>query len=160
MWMSRTKYSLTAILLVFALGMGGCAKVNDKTLGWFSSGVDAYAIVSGQLLTGDVVLIPDRTGRLALSAKSGPVTTCAGSMRHTAVSSGMIDLRCNNGAMAQLQFTLITETRGYAYGKSDDGPVSLTFGLPATDARAFLTVPEGKKLVESAKGGELTLEPQ
>jgi hypothetical protein len=158
--MGRTKYIFNAVLLVFALDLSGCAKVNDKTLGWFSSGVDAYAIVSGQLISGDVILIPDRTARLSFSAKSGPVTTCAGSMRYTASSSGTIDLRCNNGAVAQLQFTLITETRGYAYGKTDDGPVSLTFGLSATDARAFLTVPEGKKLVEAAKGGALTLEPQ
>ena len=158
--MSPSKQVISGLALAFLLGMVGCAKVNDKTLGWFSSGVDAYVIVSGQLLTGDVVLIPDRTGRLTFSANSGTVTTCAGSMRHTAVNSGMIDLRCNNGSVAQLQFTLITETRGYAYGKADDGPVSLTFGLSATDARAFLTVPEGKKLVEAAKGGELTLEPQ
>lgn len=143
-----------------ALALGGCAKVNDKTLGWVSSGVDAYVIVSGQLLTGTVTLIPDRTARLTFNADAGPVTTCAGSMRHTASNAGMIDLRCNDGAVAQLQFTLITETRGYAYGKTADGPVSLTFGLPATDARAFLTVPEGKKLVESAKGVDLILEPQ
>ena len=142
-----------------ALLLPGCAKINDKTLGWVSSNVDAYLIVNGQLLSGNVALIPDRTARLIFSAESGPVTTCAGSMRHTASNAGMIDLRCNDGAVAQLQFTLITETRGYAYGKTADTPVSLTFGLPATDARAFLTVPEGKKLVESAKGGDLTLEP-
>jgi hypothetical protein len=158
--MSPTKQVIYSVAFALLLGVGGCAKVNDKTLGWFSTGVDAYVIVSGQLLTGDVVLIPDRTGRLTFSAKSGPVTTCAGSMRYTASNAGMIDLRCNNGAMAPLQFTLITETRGYAYGKANDGPVSLTFGLAATEARAFLTVPEGKKLVEAAKGGELTLEPQ
>lgn len=142
-----------------ALLLPGCAKINDKTLGWVSSTVDAYLIVNGQLLSGNVALIPDRTARLSFSAESGPVTTCAGSMRHTASNAGMVDLRCNDGAVAQLQFTLITETRGYAYGKTADAPVSLTFGLPATDARAFLTVPEGKKLVESAKGGDLTLEP-
>jgi hypothetical protein len=160
MWMARTEYILNGVLLVFALAAGGCAKVNDKTLGLFATGVDGYVIISGQLLTGDVVLIPDRTARLTFSAISGPVTTCAGTMRHTASNGGMIDLRCNNGAVAQLQFTLITETRGYAYGKTGEGPVSLTFGLPPNDARAFLTVPDGKKLVESAKGGELALEPQ
>jgi hypothetical protein len=154
--MSQPKHICYALALLLC----GCAKVNDKTLGWFSTNVDAYAIVSGQLLTGNVALIPDRTGRLTFSADSGPVTTCAGSMRHTASNAGMIDLRCNDGTLAQLQFTLITETRGYAYGKTANGPVSLTFGLPATDARAFLTVPEGKKLLESAKGGDLKLEPQ
>jgi len=156
--MSQPKHICYTVAL--ALFLSGCAKVNDKTLGWFSTNVDAFAIVNGELLTGNVALIPDRTGRLTFSAESGTVTACAGSMRHTASNAGMVDLRCNNGAVAQLQFTLITETRGYAYGKTADGPVSLTFGLPATDARAFLTVPEGKKLVESAKGGELTLEPQ
>ena len=156
--MIHSKHLMCAAALV--LWLTGCAKINDKTLGWVSTNVDAYVIVNGQLLAGNVTLIPDRTARLTFSADSGPVTTCAGSMRHTASNAGMIDLRCNDGAVAQLQFTLITETRGYAYGRTTDAPVSLTFGLPATDARAFLTVPEGKKLVESAKGGDLTLEPQ
>lgn len=155
--MIRSNHLIFAAVL--ALALGGCAKVNDKTLGWVSSNVDAYLIINGQLLTGNVTLIPDRTARLSFSAESGPVTTCAGSMRHTASNAGMIDVRCNDGAVAQLQFTLVTETRGYAYGKTTDAPVSLTFGLAATDARAFLTVPEGKKLVESAKGGDLALEP-
>ncbi len=156
--MSQIKKYSYALALVLALG--ACAKVNDKALGLFSSGADAYVIVDGQFLTGNVTLIPDRTGRLAFSADSGPVTQCAGSMRHTASNAGMIDLRCNNGAVAQLQFTLITETRGYAYGAASGMPVSLTFGLSPGDARAFLTLPAGKKWVESAKGDTLRMEPQ
>lgn len=155
--MMRAKSVFCAVALLLVLG--GCAKVNDKTLGWFSTNVDAYVIVHDQLLAGNVTLIPDRTARLAFQADAGPVTACAGSMRNTASNAGTIDLRCNDGAIAQLVFTLITETRGYAYGTSEDGPVSLTFGLPATEARAFLTVPVGRKLVET-KSGDLTLESQ
>lgn len=146
------------LLVTLGLAVAGCAKVNDKTLGWFSTNADSFLIVNGALLTGTATLIPDRTGRLAFTADTGPVSGCAGTMRYTASQAGTIDLRCNDGAIALLKYTLITETRGYAYGKAADTPVSLTFGLSAADARAFLTVPEGKKLSEDANGGGLKLE--
>ena len=150
--------SVISFFTMVALMLCGCAKVNDKTLGWFSSSADAYVIVNGQVLSGTLVLIPDRTGRLSVSSESGPITSCSGGMRHTATHAGAIDLRCNDGSDATLEFTLITETRGYAYGKTAQGQVSLTFGIPPEEARAFLTVPEGKKLVESKLSGALELQ--
>ena len=151
---------IVPLAAALALVLGGCAKVNDKTLGWFSTNVDAFVIVNSQLLTGNVALIPDRTARLAFSDGSGPVSSCAGSMRHTASNAGVIDLRCSDGSVAELQFSLITETRGYAYGSTAGGPVSLTFGLPPEEASAFLTAPAGKKLVQAKPGGTLTLQSQ
>ena len=150
--------SVISFFSIVVLMLCGCAKVNDKTLGWFSSSADAYVIVNGQILSGTLVLIPDRTGRLSVGSESGPITSCSGGMRHTATHAGVIDLRCNDGSDAALEFTEITETRGYAYGKTAQGQVSMTFGLPPEDARAFLTVPEGKNLVESKQSGGLELQ--
>jgi hypothetical protein len=145
----RTVGLLSVVLL------SGCAKVNDTALGLVSTKVPAYAIVNGSLLSGEVVLIPDRTGRAQLG--SNQALRCAGSLRHTATLSGSVALTCSDASTIDLQYTLITETRGYAYGSNANGPASLVFGLPPADARAFLTVPAGRRLALSAAG---TLELQ
>jgi hypothetical protein len=79
-------------------------------------------------------------------------------MRYTASHSGTIDLSCSDGTTTQLRYTLLTETRGYATGANAAGPVSLAFGLSPQDARAFLTVPAGKRLVISEGEGVLELQ--
>ena len=138
--------------------MTGCAMVNDRAWRLFQSPTDALAIVNGQLLRGKVKLVPDRTGTLTLEAKSGAITNCFGGLRFTSTQAGSMDLRCNDGSSTELQFSLISEARGYAYGQSAQGQVSLTFGLSDNDARAYLKVPEGKKLVEAGKDKVLELQ--
>jgi len=135
-----------------SLLLGGCARVNDMGLRMVSTSADAYAIVNGQLLNGSVTLIPDRTGRFSLAADQGPVTSCSGAMRNTASNAGTMDLHCNDGTDMQLHFALITETRGYAYGRDEKTSASLAFGLPPQDAIAYLRAPEGKKLSAGADG--------
>lgn len=150
----RTFERLALAVLVVALG--ACAKVNDTALGLVSTKVPAYAIVNGSLISGEVVLIPDRTARVTLG--SNQALRCAGSMRHTATLSGSVALTCSDASTTELQYTLLTETRGYAYGSNANGPTSLVFGLPPADARAFLTVPAGKRLALSAATGTLELQ--
>jgi hypothetical protein len=143
-------------LAVLVVSLGACAKVNDTALGLVSTKVPAYAIINGSLISGEVVLIPDRTGRVQLG--SNVALRCAGSMRHTATPSGSVSLTCSDASTTELQYTLLTETRGYGYGNNANGPTSLVFGLPAADARAFLTVPAGKRLALSAATGTLELQ--
>jgi hypothetical protein len=46
----------------------------------------------------------------------------------------------------QLQYVLLTETRGYAYGNLANGNrVSMAFGLGAAEASSYLRLPAGKK---------------
>lgn len=142
-----------------ALFLAGCAKVNDTSLGLVSTKVDAYAIVGGQLLTGNVILIPDRTGRVVFSPENGTELACLGGMRYTATNSGAMELNCSDGSNAQLQYMLLTETRGYAYGSNSAGPVSVVFGLSPQDARAYLAAPPGKRLVVEQGQGLLALQP-
>jgi hypothetical protein len=127
--------------------------VNDKALRLFSSKASAFAIVNGQLLQGDMVLLPDRTGNLMLVADKGAITSCSGQVRYESTTGGTIDLRCNDGAAAQLRYSLLSETRGYAYGTTAAGAASVTFGLLAAQAAAYLTVPADKKLVVNASEG-------
>ena len=155
--MRAKKTALTAALVVSCLW--GCAKVNDTSLSLVSTSVDAYAILNGQVLSGTVVLIPDRTGRVSFSPEKGEGLACAGGMRYTASQSGSIDLSCSDGTATSLHYTLLTETRGYAIGTNPAGPATLVFGLSPQDARAFLSVPAGKRLVIPEGAGGLELQP-
>lgn len=165
------------MLLGGLLTLVGCARVNDTGLRLVSSARDAILIVNGQLLRGDVLLIPDRTGRATFALPPPPaanaenpaaapvppapppaLSNCHASMRHTGTNAGAMDLRCNDGSVVPLQFTLITETRGYAYGSASGGVVSLVFGLSDEEALAYLRPPQGKKLVLDPKQGTLVIE--
>lgn len=140
------------MVAAMALGLAGCAMVNDKTLRLVSSKVAVVAIVNEQLLQGDMTLLPDRTGTVSLGGSAGAISSCSGSMRFEASNSGLVDLRCNDGATARMRYSLLSETRGYAYGQTAAGVASLAFGLPANDAQAYLVLPANKKLALNADG--------
>lgn len=125
-------------LLLVALLLCACAKVNDLGMRLVSTKVDAYLMVNGQLLTGTVVLVPDRSGRLSFSADKGAIKNCSGGMRYSASNNAAIDLRCDDGTRVDLQATLLSETRGYGYGATAQGPSSIAFGLSEEDALAFM----------------------
>jgi hypothetical protein len=57
-----------------------------------------------------------------------------------------------------LQITMLTETRGYGYASTAQGPASVAYGFSEQDARGFLTVPSGMRLVANPKGGTLELQ--
>lgn len=145
-------------LLAAALLLCGCAKVNDTGLRLVSTSRDAYLVVNGQILAGNVLLVPDRTGRVSFADGQGSISSCSGSLRYTATSSGEMDLRCNDGTQVALQYTLLSETRGYGYGATAQGVASVAFGLSDSDALAFLKVPPGKKISISATTGALELQ--
>jgi len=145
-------------LLLAALLLGACAKVNDTSLRLVSTSRDAYLLVNGQVLTGTVLLVPDRTGRLSFSEGTGAINSCSGGLRYTASNSGEMDVRCNDGTEVAMQYTLLSETRGYGYGATAQGVVSIAFGLSESDALAFLKAPAGKKVVVNADSGALELQ--
>lgn len=143
----------------------GCADINDTGLAALSTKVQAYAIVDEQLVQGEMVLYPDHTGTLTLRSdiESGtgvfpgtsaskrvgkPVlTSCVGRMRYTATNASVVDLRCNDGTVADVRMALIGDTRGYGYGYTAQGLVSAVFGMSPVEARAHLTTPPNKQLV-------------
>jgi hypothetical protein len=143
--------------LTLATLLCGCARFNDAGMRLVSSKLDAFLIVNGQLLTGDVTLIPDRTGRISFKAEKGVIRACSGGLRYTASFAGEIDLHCNDGTQVALHTALLSETRGYGYGRTAQGPASVAYGLSEEDARAFLSVPPGMVLAPNPKGGALAL---
>jgi hypothetical protein len=147
----------TCALILFA----GCARLESAGMYAVSSNVGALAVVGGQVLQGDVSLNVDRTGTFVLNTLAGdkgPLSSCSGRLRFTAKNSGSMDLRCNEGTQTELTYQMLSASSGYAYGISPDVPASLTFGLSLAQARSFLAVPAGKKLVET--GSALTIESQ
>jgi hypothetical protein len=116
----------------------GCAMVNDTSLRMVSTKVDAYLLVNKQWLTGDVLLIPNRTGRASFTATQGDITRCSGSMRYTGSYTADLDLHCNDGTQVTLDAQLQGETRGYGYGATAQGPASIAFGMDEDEAHAFM----------------------
>lgn len=145
-------YNGPVLVSLLAALLCSCARVNDTGLRLVSTKRDAYLIVNGQLLTGEVVLVPDRTGRASFAADKGAISACSGGMRYTATYTAEVDLRCSDGTQVALQTTLLGETRGYGYGSTSEGPSSMVFGMDEPDVRAFLTVPPGKTLAPGERG--------
>ena len=134
----------------------GCARINDAGLGLVTTKVDAFAVVNGQVVSGNVYLIPDRTGRVVLGAEqedAASSVTCGGVMRYTGTFSGTMDLHCSDGSGGAIPYNLVTETRGFANGGTAAAPVSLVFGVSEAEAIAYLTAPAGHHLVARDEGG-------
>ena len=130
-----------AISLV--LGLSACADFNNLMVQLGSSRPAAILQVHGQRLDGTVTLSPDRTGTLSAAASQGEPGTCMGQLRFTSTTQGEVDLRCNDGTAAALQFSMLTAVKGYAYGASNKGPVALTFGMLDEEARAYFRAQTG-----------------
>ena len=159
-------WALTLCVLV-ACALPGCAQISQASRLVFSTRVPAIGFLNGQLLQGEVLLSPDRTGVVTLasssaalssiaSAQSGvAIVNCVGALRYTQTVSGGIDLRCSDGVQQELLFSMLTETRGYAYGQTAAIPMSLVYGMPAHEAQAYLRLPTDKKMVQHPNGLEL-----
>lgn len=147
-------HTRSVLLLAGALLLGGCAAVNDVTMRALATSAPALAVVGERVLTGEIVLYTDRSGKLQLRSESEPALSCMGTLRYTATSSGTVNLSCSDGRQAQLPFTALGETSGH--GGAAGGPISFTYGLAPEPARAWLTPPPGKRLVVS--GDTLRLE--
>lgn len=149
--------------------LAGCANLNDAGMATMASHVSAFAIVNEQLVQGEMTLFPDHSGSVALRsdatgtapapqpAGKATLSSCVGRLRYTSTTMGSVDLRCNDGSVANLRMALIGETRGYGYGQTASGLASLTFGMTPTEARAHLTVPPNRQLIDASDGIYLEL---
>jgi hypothetical protein len=137
--MKITRFFRCCLPGIVLLYLSGCASVNDLGLYLVESSADSYLSVNGQILNGKVYLTPGRSGRVAFSSTEGAISSCNGSLHYSGTNTGEIDLRCNDGSAAVLKVTLITETRGFAYGRTDTAPASLAFGLSKQASMAYLS---------------------
>ena len=175
---SRTLTPLGLLAPLLTL-VAACADINDTGLAALATRVQAYAVVNEQLVQGEMTLYPNRTGTVNLrfgeTEQQAPVSefqtasppkppverpilnSCMGRFRYTSTTYGSIDLHCNDGSNADLRMALIGETRGYGYGHTAAGLASLTFGMAPTEARAHLTAPPGKQLLDSGTSSGLEM---
>lgn len=135
----------------------GCAHVGDAGMSLMASSVRAVAVLQDTLLVGRVTLLTDRTGTVSLTARAPyapefTLLTCAGSLYYTATTTGVVNLRCNDGRVEGLSFTALSATRGVAQGSTARGPLSLVFGMASADAVGLLTPPAGQRLVLNPDG--------
>ncbi|MDF3823271.1 hypothetical protein P3G55_25530, partial [Leptospira sp. 96542] len=120
-----------------------CAWMHSKAMRAVATPSLALAVIGDRLLTGKAVLYTDRSATIELSNETDPALDCMGTMNYTNSTGGVLDLRCNDGSQIRLPYTALSQTAGHASG----GGVSLTYGLPPTNARAWLTPPQGRRLV-------------
>ncbi len=137
--------------IALAASIGGETNAEEVRMGLFTVTLPVIAIVDDRLYVGEAVAHIDRTGTIAVRAAVDPKDSCAGSFRFTSLKTGLADMRCDDGAEAQLSFTALGVFSGYGYGSTLRGQASFTFGLDPDEAAAHLMVPQGQKLV---KGGE------
>lgn len=119
----------------------------------FATTVPALAVVNGQPMQGEVQLVPDRTGSVVLKSNQRSanatsmvtVSSCMGRLRFTSTAAGEMDLRCNDGLVSTLYFSLLSDASGYAYSQKASEAISLTFGLSPAAAQAYLPPPTGSR---------------
>lgn len=145
--MDRSKFFRFSVILAAGLLLGGCAALNDATMRALATSTPALAAAGERVLSGEMLLYTDRSGRLQLRSGDGARLSCMGSLRYTATSSGTMNLSCSDGTRVQLPFTALGETSGH--GSLPGGSISFTYGLAPEAARAWLSAPAGKRLVVS-----------
>ena len=152
--MARPPVWSTAIALVLATALPGCAKLEDKASYYLASSVDVFAVVGGQLMQGEAQLYSDRNGTIAISTglAVAPAVSCSGRMTRTGTAAANLNLHCNDGTEVSLSVVMLAETQGYAYGQAADGKgASLALGLSPARAVSYLRPPVGQQLLSLPK---------
>lgn len=148
-----TRPGARRLLLITALAAGsllsGCAWMHSKAMRAVATPSLALAVIGDRLLTGKAVLYTDRSATIELSNETDPALDCMGTMNYTNSTGGVLDLRCNDGSQIRLPYTALSETTGRASG----GGVTVTYGLPPENARAWLAPPAGRRLVVAKEAG-------
>jgi hypothetical protein len=126
--------------LLVAVGLGGCAFVEDKAQDLLASRTSATAVAGGRLLEGQVVYNQSRAGTLRLHSLDAPVLDCFGDLRLTSTSGGVASMSCSDGQMAVVPFQLLGALRAAGRGAMGEAVFSLTYGLPPEMAAPYLGV--------------------
>lgn len=128
------------------------ANCDEQRTRRFSVTLPVIAILHDELFVGEAVGYLDRTGTIDLRSVLAPASKCVGTFRYTAARAGLADMRCDDGAEAILSFNALSAFSGYGYGSTPVGPASFTFGLDPEKAASYLTLPRGKRLVQTTEG--------
>jgi hypothetical protein len=132
-----------------------CTNESGARMGLFTGTAPVLAILHDDLFTGTSIGYPDRTGKIEVTSAIDPELSCMGEFYYTGHKTGSANLVCNDGNIASLKFTALTNLSGYGYGTSTRGPVSFTYGLTSSQSEKYLKLPEGKKLSSDTSNPQL-----
>ena len=123
--------------------------------GLFSATGMVIAILADELFLGEAEGHLDGSGTLAIHSQKTPGLTCVGQFTSSAELGGKGQLHCSDGSSATFHFQRLTMWNGHGAGSFSRGPMSFAYGLSAEEAAPYLTLPAGKKLVQT--GSNLAL---
>lgn len=137
------------ILLILSASffITSCTNKSGAQMGLFSATAPVIAILNDDLFLGETVGYMDRTGTIEIQSVIDSTLRCIGEFRYTGSRTGKAEIRCNDGAVAEISFNSLSALSGYGIGNSSRGPTSFTYGLTPEEASKYLVLPEGKKLV-------------
>ena len=137
------------IAAVACVALAGAAA--PAAAGLFSATGAVIAILGGELFVGEAEGHLNGAGTLAIYSQERPGLTCTGEFTSSAERGGKGQLKCADGRTATFQFERLTVRRGHGGGSFGRASMSFTYGLSAEEARAYLKLPQGKKLAQDGK---------
>ena len=124
--------------------------------GLLSASRPVIAILGGELFVGEAEGHLSGAGTLTIHSQKQPGLACAGDFTSSsALGGGSGQLSCSDGTRATFNFTRLNVFRGHGSGSFSRGPMSFAYGLSAEEAAPYLTLPAGKKLLQT--GADLAL---
>lgn len=145
--------TLTAILAV-SVSLSGFA--TPASAGLLSATGKVIAILSGELFVGEAEGHLSGAGTLSIHSQKRPTLTCSGDFTSSSVTKqGAGKLKCSDGNASTFQFQRLSLRSGHGTGTLKKGSMSFSYGLTPDEARPYLKLPKGKKLVQDGEKLEL-----
>ena len=107
--------------------------------------------MAGELFLGEAEGNLNGAGTIAIHSQKNPALTCSGKFTSSAELGGKGQLRCTDGTTSTFKFERLTLRRGYGGGSFGRGAMNFSYGLSADEAKPYLKLPKGKKLVHNGK---------
>jgi hypothetical protein len=141
------------LISVAAACIGLAWPATQASAGLFSATGAVIAILAGELFVGEAEGHLGGAGTLTIHSQKVPGLACVGEfISNLAQGDGSGQMRCSDGSRATFNFLRLTVLRGHGSGSYSRGPMSFSYGLTADEARPYLTLPVGKKLLENGAG--------
>jgi hypothetical protein len=123
--------------------------------GLFSATGAVIAILAGELFVGEAEGHLNGAGTLSIHSQRDPGIVCVGDFTSSASQGGAGQLQCNDGTQATFRFERLTMFRGHGSGRFSRGAMSFVYGLGATEAMPYLSLPAGKRLLRNGTALQL-----
>lgn len=142
-------------ITALAACIGLAVPASAASTGHFSATRKVIAILADELFLGEATGHLSGAGTFAIYSQKNPGLTCLGQFTSSALLGGTGEMHCTDAAAATFRFKRLSVFSGYGVGTFSRGSMSFTYGIAVEEAGRYLTVPEGKKLVQRGTEPEL-----